>query len=76
MYICEMWLFDSFFLNSANLIYRSTDIIKFFRGPFDFEITRVDCILHRNPCKQRVSELDLHCLHMSQNWVFSLNSLE
>ena len=33
------------FLNSANLICRSTDISKCFsEGPFDFEITRVDCI--------------------------------
>ena len=32
MFICEMWLFDlSFFLNSANLIYRDTDISKYFR---------------------------------------------
>ena len=31
-FICEMWLFDlSFFLNSANLICRDTDISKYFR---------------------------------------------
>ena len=33
------------FLNSANLICRSTDISKCSEGPFDFEITRVDCII-------------------------------
>ena len=32
IFICEMWLFDlSFFLNSANLIRRNTDISKYFR---------------------------------------------
>ena len=32
IFICEMWLFDlSFFLNSANLISRDTDISKYFR---------------------------------------------
>ena len=31
IYICEMWLFDLFFLNSANLICRGTDISKYFR---------------------------------------------
>ena len=47
MFLCEMWLLDCFFffLNSAHLICRSTDISKCFRGPFDFEITRVDCTL-------------------------------
>ena len=33
-----------FFLNSENLICRGTDISKCFRGPLEFEITRVDCI--------------------------------
>ena len=32
------------FLNSAHLICRSTDISQCSEGPFDFEITRVDCI--------------------------------
>ena len=41
--ICEMWLFDLFFLNSANLIYQCTDISNNFRESFGFEITRVDC---------------------------------
>ena len=32
IFICEMWLFDlSFSLNSANLIWRDTDISKYFR---------------------------------------------
>ena len=31
IFICEMWLFDLFFLNSANLICRDTDITKYFR---------------------------------------------
>ena len=32
IFICEMWLFDSsFFLSSANLICRDTDISKYFR---------------------------------------------
>ena len=35
------------FLNSANLICRSTNISKFSDGPFDFEITRVNCILYQ-----------------------------
>ena len=34
------------FLNSANLICRSMDISRsVLEGPFDFEITRVDCTL-------------------------------
>ena len=33
-----------FFLNSANLIYRGTDISKISESPLDFEITRVDCM--------------------------------
>ena len=32
MFICEIWLFDLYFLNSENLICRSTDISKCFRG--------------------------------------------
>ena len=32
MFICEICLFDWFFLNSANLICRSMDISKCFRG--------------------------------------------
>ena len=44
IFICEIWLLDlSFFLNSANLICRDTDITKYFREFLDFEITRVDC---------------------------------
>ena len=35
---------DLFFLNSANLICRGTDISKYFRVSLEFEITRVDCI--------------------------------
>ena len=31
VYICEMWLFDLFILNSANLLCRGTDISKYFR---------------------------------------------
>ena len=31
IYTCKIWLFDLFFLNSANLICRSTDISKYFR---------------------------------------------
>ena len=33
-----------FFLNSANLICRGTDISKYFRESLEFEITRIDCI--------------------------------
>ena len=40
MFICEIWLFDLYFLSSANLLCQSTDL----KGPFDFEITRADCI--------------------------------
>ena len=32
MFISEIWLFDCFFLNSAHLICRSTDISKCLRG--------------------------------------------
>ena len=31
MFICEICLFDLFFLNSANLVSRGTDISKYFR---------------------------------------------
>ena len=31
VYICEMWLFDLFFLSSANLICRDTDISKYLK---------------------------------------------
>ena len=31
MFICEMWLFNLFFLNSANLICQGMDISKYFR---------------------------------------------
>ena len=31
IFICEMWFFDLFFLNFANLICRDTDISKYFR---------------------------------------------
>ena len=32
MFICEIWLFHWYFLYSANLICRSTDFSKCFRG--------------------------------------------
>ena len=35
------------FLNSANLICRSTDISNVSEGPIDFEIMRVDCIFQK-----------------------------
>ena len=41
--LCEIRLFDLFFLNSAILICRGTYISKYFREFIDFEITRVDC---------------------------------
>ena len=44
IFICEMWLFDLFFLNSANLICRGRDVSKYFRESLDFEILRVDCM--------------------------------
>ena len=44
--ICKILLFKYFFFNTTNLICRSTDISKCFEGPFDFEITRVDCIIY------------------------------
>ena len=31
IFICEIWLFDLFYLNSANLICRDTDISNYFR---------------------------------------------
>ena len=44
-----------FFLNTINLICRSTDISSVFEGPFDFEITRVDCsyVGHVIRCNKR-----------------------
>ena len=44
--ICKNWLFKLFFLNTTNLICRNADISNCFKGPFDFEISRVDCIPH------------------------------
>ena len=32
MFICKIWLFEFFFHNTTNLICRSTDISKCFRG--------------------------------------------
>ena len=34
--ICEIWLFESFFLNTTNLIFRSMDFSKCFRGSLRF----------------------------------------
>ena len=34
IFICEMWLFDLFFLNASNLIYQVTDILKYFKESF------------------------------------------
>ena len=49
------------FLNSAHLVCRSTDISKCFRGPFDFEIMRVDCInnlaVDKMSCRLHASRL-------------------
>ena len=36
MVICEIWLFELFFLNTTKLICRSTDISKCFRGSLRF----------------------------------------
>ena len=41
------------FLNSAHLICRSTVISCVSAGPFDFEITRVDCISSVNLGKKK-----------------------
>ena len=54
--ICQIWLFKLFFPQ-----YYKSDMSKYgyleliFEGPFDFEITSVDCIM-RDPCKA-VTEL-------------------
>ena len=57
LFICEMWLFDlSFFLNSANLICRDTDISKYFReslGLRDNESRQYLCV--------RASHQDITC---------------
>ena len=45
---CSIYLFFIYlyiFFNSANLLCRGTDILKYFQSPLDFEITRVKCIL-------------------------------
>ena len=52
-----MWLFDLFFLNSANLICRSTDILKYFResvGIRDNESRLYDivCVILDVTCQQ------------------------
>ena len=44
IFICEMWLCDLCFLNSENLICRSTDISKCLEGSLRLRDTRVDCI--------------------------------
>ena len=43
MFICEIWLFDFFsqFYKSDRSKYGYHEVFQ--RGPFDFEITRVDC---------------------------------
>ena len=46
MFICEIWLFDwyfSLFCTSDMSKYGYLDGVS--EGPFDFEITRVDCSL-------------------------------
>ena len=43
IYLLNVVVRTIFFLNSGNLICRGTDISKYFRSPFEFEITRVDC---------------------------------
>ena len=45
VYICIMWLFHLFFLNSANLICQSMDISSISESPLEFEIVKVDCII-------------------------------
>ena len=44
MFICEIWLFDWYFLNSANLICQTRIFRSVSEGLFNLEITRVDCI--------------------------------
>ena len=43
MFICEMWLFDWYFPQFCTSEVRISRSVS--EGPFDFEITRVDCIL-------------------------------
>ena len=45
MFICEIWLFDLVFFSIQHIWYVEVRISRSVsEGPFDFEITRVDCI--------------------------------
>ena len=49
------------FLNSENLICRSTDSRSVSEGPFNFEITRVDCSSGIDFCAVYARSLDEVC---------------
>ena len=70
-----MWLFELFFLSSANLICRGTDISKYFRGPLEFELTRVDCTIklaYRKLTNRDISFLKIkaHEVGAVSSWAF------
>ena len=47
MFICEIWLFDGYFPQFCKSDISKYGYLEVFEeGPFDFEITRVDCILY------------------------------
>ena len=44
MFICEIWLLDGYFPQFCTSDMSKYGYLKVFqKGPFDFEITRVDC---------------------------------
>ena len=67
--ICEMWLFDLFILNSANLVCRYTDISKYFR--LSFEIRDKESQLYLTQAKYLFSYLFSYLLLLYQ-FVFCL----
>ena len=46
MFICEIWLFNCYFPQFCKSDMSKYGYLEVFQGvPFDFEITRVDCII-------------------------------
>ena len=79
IFICEMWLFELlFFLRSANLICRDTDISKYFRESLGLRDNENRLYLPEvfgetrgsKQCRPRsnATERDLHCLSLIQKF--------
>ena len=43
MFVCEIWLFDWYFPQFCTSDMSKYGYLEVSEGPFDFEITRVDC---------------------------------